>query len=111
MRRRAFVTGVAATVALLRPTHHIRAQAKLYRIGYLGGRFDAALGASFLDDLREHGWEEGLNIVIEGRWTEGCPERYTNSRPSWSRSNWMSSLPLRRPPFEPCSRQRALHRS
>jgi putative ABC transport system substrate-binding protein len=49
---------------------------KLYRIGYLGGRFDAALGASFLDGLREHGWEEGLNIVIEGRWTEGRPERY-----------------------------------
>jgi putative ABC transport system substrate-binding protein len=76
MRRRAFVTGVAATVALLRPTHHIRAQAKVYRIGFLGGRYDPALWPSFLDGLREHGWEEGLNIVIEGRWTEGRPERY-----------------------------------
>ena len=76
MRRRAFVTGVAATVALLRPTHHIRAQAKVYRIGFLGGRFDEALWPSFLDALREHGWEEGLNIVIEARWTEGRPERY-----------------------------------
>src|SRR5690242_925136 len=23
-----------------------------------------------------HGWQEGLNIVIEARWTEGRPERY-----------------------------------
>jgi putative ABC transport system substrate-binding protein len=76
MRRRAFVTGVAATVALLRRADHSGAQAKVYRIGFLGGRFDAALWPSFLDGLREHGWQEGLNIVIEARWTEGRPERY-----------------------------------
>jgi hypothetical protein len=76
MRRRAFVTGVAATVALLRPTHHIRAQARLYRIGYLGGRFDAALGASFLDGLREHGWEEGRTIASS---TQGISKTVTLS--------------------------------
>jgi putative ABC transport system substrate-binding protein len=61
---------------MLRPTHNTRAQAKVYRIGFLGGRFDAALWPSFLDSLREHGWEEGRNIVVEGRWAEGRPERY-----------------------------------
>src|SRR3954447_6815407 len=111
MRRRAFVTGVAATVALLRPTHHIRAQAKVYRIGFLGGRYDPALWPSFLDGLREHGWEEGLNIVIEGRWTEGRPERYIELASELVRLKWMSSLPVRRPQCEPYSRQRALHRS
>ena len=76
MRRRAFVVGVAATVALLRPTHHTRAQAKVYRIGFLGGSFDAALWSSFLDGLSEHGWRQGHNLVVEGRWAEARPERY-----------------------------------
>ena len=76
MRRRAFVAGVAANVSMLRPTHNTCAQAKVYRIGFLGGRFDAALWPSFLDGLREHGWEEGRNIIVVSRWAEGRPERY-----------------------------------
>src|SRR6266567_248089 len=32
--------------------------------------------AAFLEGLREYGWVEGQNLLIEGRWVEGHPERY-----------------------------------
>jgi putative tryptophan/tyrosine transport system substrate-binding protein len=31
---------------------------------------------AFLEGLREYGWVEGQNLLIEGRWVEGHPERY-----------------------------------
>jgi putative ABC transport system substrate-binding protein len=73
MKRREFIAG---TAALLVSSRRSWAQETPRRIGFLGGRFDAALWPSFLDGLREHGWKEGHNIVVEGRWTEGRPERY-----------------------------------
>ena len=74
MRRRGFITLLgSAAVAWPRPA---RAQAKIYRIAFLGNRFDAALWQSFLDALRQHGWEDGRNIIVEGRWADGRTERY-----------------------------------
>src|SRR6266536_4636921 len=32
--------------------------------------------AAFLEGLREYGWVEGQNLLIEGRWVEGHTERY-----------------------------------
>src|SRR5829696_7126094 len=52
------------------------AQTKVYRIGYIGTRFNAPLWQSFLDDLRKHGWEDGRNVVVEGRWAEARPGGY-----------------------------------
>jgi putative ABC transport system substrate-binding protein len=34
------------------------------------------LWAAFLEGLREYGWVEGQNLLIEGRWVEGHTERY-----------------------------------
>jgi ABC-type uncharacterized transport system substrate-binding protein len=54
--------------------------AKLYRIGWLGGvapttpEFERLSGA-FREGLREHGYIEGQNLVIERRWTGGQIER------------------------------------
>jgi putative ABC transport system substrate-binding protein len=75
MIRRAFVAGLAAAVALLQPTERAEAQAKAYRVGFLGTGYDAALWQAFLDGLREHGWEDRLNIIVERRSAEGRPER------------------------------------
>ena len=79
MRRREFI---AVSAALIVAPPRSRAQGKPRRIGYLGGtpplsdpaskRFRAA----FLEGLRQYGWVEGQNLLIEDRWVEGHTERY-----------------------------------
>jgi ABC-type uncharacterized transport system substrate-binding protein len=52
--------------------------ANVPRIGWLGGTSPAvnpAVLEAFRHGLREHGWIEGQNIVIEYRWAEGRFER------------------------------------
>src|SRR6476620_1321672 len=77
MRRREFITllgGVAVTWPLA-----ANAQSKTPRIGFMGNS-TAALEANLVDafrvGLREHGYEEGRNIVIEYRWADGKYERF-----------------------------------
>ena len=51
---------------------------KPYRIGFLGltsASAYAPLLQAFLQGLRELGWEDGKNIVIEYRWADGREER------------------------------------
>lgn len=51
------------------------AEAKTYRIAFLGNSYDAALWQAFLEGLRDHGWVESPDFIIERRWAEGRPER------------------------------------
>jgi putative ABC transport system substrate-binding protein len=77
MQRRAFITlfgGAAATWPL-----GARAQqtAKIFRIGFLWDSplvFPEAMEA-FRKEIRELGYVEGRNIIIEHRWAEGKPEK------------------------------------
>jgi hypothetical protein len=52
------------------------------RIGYLDSTPPLAdpgakeTWAAFLEGLREYGWVEGQNLLIEARWVEGQTERY-----------------------------------
>src|ERR1700720_3707004 len=51
---------------------------KIYRIGFLANDPTIpmqAAGAAFLAGLREHGFVEGTNIVIERRFAQGAPEQ------------------------------------
>ena len=72
MRRREFITllgGVAVTWPLA-----ASAQSKTPRIGFMGNStaaLEANLVDAFREGLREHGYEEGRNIVIEYRWADG----------------------------------------
>jgi putative ABC transport system substrate-binding protein len=77
--RRAFVTGVGAVLAA---PLFVQAQApsKIFRIGLLGccspsSTEAAGLWAAFLDGLREHGYVEGRNVVIDGRYYGDSLER------------------------------------
>ena len=77
MRRREFITligGAAAAWPLA-----ASAQSKIPHIGFMGNStaaLEANLVDAFREGLREHGYEEGGNIVIEYRWADGKYEQF-----------------------------------
>src|SRR5262245_25546093 len=78
MRRREFVTllGGAAASPLAARAQQV---GKLPTIGFLGATTPAESGqllAAFIQRLRELGWVDGRNVVIEVRWAEGRSERF-----------------------------------
>jgi putative tryptophan/tyrosine transport system substrate-binding protein len=57
---------------------HAQSAADVRRIGYLSNTTHAGnprLHDAFVEGLRERGWIEGRNLVIEYRWAEGKPDR------------------------------------
>src|ERR1700674_2099556 len=79
MRRRQFITLLGG--ALLAWPLAARAQqaGKIYRIGFLANDPtipEQPAGQAFLDGLRESGFGEGKNIIIERRFAEGRVDQY-----------------------------------
>jgi putative ABC transport system substrate-binding protein len=78
MERREFITLVGGAVTAL--PFAVRAQQPaLPVIGLLGADTAAAqsrMTAAFVQRLRELGWTEGRNVIIEYRWGEGHTERF-----------------------------------
>jgi putative ABC transport system substrate-binding protein len=73
MKRREFI---AATVALLVPPRRLWAQGALRRVGYLDPvSQNSPLFKVWLNILRDHGWIEGKNLIIDYRSAEGHAER------------------------------------
>jgi putative ABC transport system substrate-binding protein len=75
MRRREFITLVSGSAAAW--PFVARGQSKAYRIGFVGSidrQMPERLEA-FRAGLRDLGYQEGRNIVIEYRWAEGRYER------------------------------------
>lgn len=77
--RRLFIVGVAGT--LLAAPFCVRAQprGKIWRIGFLGANTPAAAGhltVAFLNRLRELGWTESRDFVVEYRWAAGRTEKF-----------------------------------
>jgi putative tryptophan/tyrosine transport system substrate-binding protein len=78
MDRRAFVAAVAGAVALAQRAASAQPARKVYRIGYIQTATpdeQAHLTKAFDDALRELGYVEGRNIVIERRFAMGKQER------------------------------------
>ena len=76
MRRRAFLAGLAAALAAPRAAEAQQA-AKVARIGWLALNLAAAphVTEAFRQGLRDLGYVEGRNVVIEYRDAKGTPER------------------------------------
>jgi putative ABC transport system substrate-binding protein len=73
MDRRAFLAG---TVSLLAASLATEAQpATTYRVGLLAGGSPPSHRAPLTETLRELGYVEGQNLLIESRYAEGRPER------------------------------------
>jgi len=76
MDRRAFVTGLAAMLAA--PLNAKAQQAgRVYRVGVMAIAPTPHLVAAWQQGLREHGWIEGQNIVVEARYSLGRYELYS----------------------------------
>jgi ABC-type uncharacterized transport system substrate-binding protein len=79
MNRRTFLAGTG--VALLAAPLAVEAQqpGKVYRVGFLGNSTAALEGnlvGPFREGLRDLGYIEGRNILIEYRWADGKYERF-----------------------------------
>jgi len=78
MDRRAFVAGTGAVLLAAPFVAEAQERGKVPRVGFLGPRTRADAAPyldAFLLGLREIGWVEGKNILIEYRWAEGKSER------------------------------------
>jgi putative ABC transport system substrate-binding protein len=77
MDRRAFIERVAGGL-LAMPLAATAQPTKSHRIGFLGNGDPTALSSqdeAFRRSLRELGWIEGQNVMIDYRWAEGNPDR------------------------------------
>jgi putative ABC transport system substrate-binding protein len=84
MKRRVFLVGIdrraflaLATAALAPLSAWAQPAGKLYRVGLLsaGSPSPAPAVALLVDPLRDLGWIEGRNLLIERRYAEGIPDR------------------------------------
>jgi len=73
--RRAFIAGIAGGLLAAPLAAEAQQPGKMYRIGILGlnaaDSEEARQWQAFRLGLRERGWIEGGNILIESRWAEG----------------------------------------
>jgi ABC-type uncharacterized transport system substrate-binding protein len=77
--RREFITLLGSAAAGWPLAAPAQQQAKVPHIGFLGNStaaLEADLVGPFRDGLRDLGYEEGRNIVIEYRWAEGKYDRF-----------------------------------
>ena len=77
MNRRAFITSGGAAILVARLTAEAQQAAKIARIGYLSPNLATSphLREAFRQGLRDLGYVEGRNLVIEDRDAEGKVER------------------------------------
>src|ERR1700722_18347140 len=100
MRRREFITLVGGAVTGL--PFAVRAQQPaLPVIGLMGADSAAAqsrMTAAFVQRLRELGWTEGRNVIIEYRWAEGHNERFAEIAAEFVQRNVSIILTHNTPP-------------
>jgi putative tryptophan/tyrosine transport system substrate-binding protein len=87
MRRREFIvaTGAVAVLPLV-----ARAQEGPRRLGFLGAA-TSQVGSSWLaaltERLRQLGWIEGRNLIVDARWADGRKDRAAEIAVEFARAN------------------------
>jgi putative ABC transport system substrate-binding protein len=79
MERRTFMAMLTGGIVVSPLAAEAQKAGKVYRVGFLGNSsaaLEANLVGPFREGLRELGYVEGRNIVIEYRWAEGKYERF-----------------------------------
>ncbi|MBR0824239.1 ABC transporter substrate-binding protein [Bradyrhizobium manausense] len=72
MKRREFIVAIAA---LLISRRRSQAEGMPRRVGALGNSQNLAITKVLQEGLRDHGWIEGKNLIIDNRYFEGHAER------------------------------------
>jgi putative ABC transport system substrate-binding protein len=78
--RRGFIAALGGAAAAWPLAARAQQAGKIYRIGFLANDPNIPAqpaGQAFLDGLRESGFIEGKNIIVERRFAEGRTDRYT----------------------------------
>jgi putative tryptophan/tyrosine transport system substrate-binding protein len=75
MKRRRFLSGVIATFAVSPLALHAQQPGRVWRIGFIAHRYEKFYDPLF-SGLRELGYVEGQNLIIERRYAEGDAERF-----------------------------------
>ena len=109
MDRRTFLAGTGAVLLAAPLAAEAQQPGNVPRIGWL--QANQALGSryqeAFLKGLRDRGYVEGRNVVIEYRDAEGSSSGSPPLRLSWLRSGLTSSLPqVDRKPWRSSKRPR-----
>ena len=77
MRRRKFILALGAALLTGGIAVPVSAQTtKIARVGILFGASISTHREAFVESLRKLGWEEGRNLIVEARATEGRAERF-----------------------------------
>ena len=75
MRRREFVTLVSGAVVAWPLVARAQPSGKIWRIGFIAHRYEEFYDPLF-QGLRELGYTEGQNLIVERRYAEGRVERF-----------------------------------
>jgi putative ABC transport system substrate-binding protein len=91
MDRRTFLGGTSAVILAAPLVGEAQQQAKTARIGILSLAAGPNPNMDIFPGLRELGWIEGQNMVVEYRWAAGREDQLPCWRPSWFGSRWTLS--------------------
>jgi len=83
MRRRDLIVLMGGGIAAWPLGARAQQSSKIWRIGFIAHRYEKFYDPLF-EGLRELGYAEGKNLIIERRYAEGNTERFQGLRRRWS---------------------------